>query len=1435
MKNRLLLLLLMALLTPWTAFGQSEFTFGDDATSTSRADSPYGGLFGFEYHVYLYDAADVDFSGTVTSVSFKSSTSSVANGTANYTLYMKDVPSTTTLSLSTTFAEFTAGLTPVFSSTSMPALAEGWNATTLTNTFEHQSGNSILVMARAEGCSLSGGCSKYVYYEEKSRHAWHKKADNTDPGPNVSGNNLNASAVSIKFTYTPSGDICEAPTNLHFTDITTHSAFASWGGGSQNFGFEYKKASETTWNVVCEYNCGYNYSMVGLKPDTEYQFRVRSYCSDTDSYSEWVTGSFTTAYVIYDIPFEETFSTTSIPSSWAKYTGLLSDVMDGAALTSTTYGWGFGNYNDVFDLHTRLNIYGTNCKYWLVTPRVALSDDCLLSFDLAYTAYSGSMINPEQTGTDDKFVVLVTTDNGETWQIMRQWDNAGSPYVLKDLTPEGKTIELDLSDYTDQTVRVAFYGESTQSNADNNLHIDNVSIDYLPNCHKPTDLYVSGITYNSVVLSWYAFGGQNHWELAYKTDDDPYYRWFVEPTENPYVLTGQGLHPLQPDTHYTVKIRAMCGDGYSSWSDEIEFTTDVACEPPTNFEVSDLTYNNANVTWEGVVDYFYADWKAEDEDEWHPFNFGNSIGGGVDFNNTLEPNTTYYVRAKTICPEGGTSHYSTVSFTTLDACELPTNIHPRNLQHDYAYFEWEPINQSYDVEYKLASSTEWIPEYQHIGSGAGLFYLQPATTYDLRVKRHCPNGYDTPWVETSFTTPCAPITSFPWSENFNSYSAGNFTEPCWINEHITGSGTQVFKIHTSTMGDNSTPKLQLPDMYSGTMTKLVLPFMDLPDDEYQFVLDVYRNNSYNTYTTEGIRVFASTNGEIEGATELAFIPRVYSVASGEIPAESAEGWYTYDMPIGMSGYCYIILCGESKYGAATYMDNFVVEPIPPCHLPTHITVTDVMSDGFEVNYTPGSSAQDIWLFAWSTENVEPTTYIGSTTNPSTYSTYGLQPETHYYLWVGIECEDDMSYHWARPVEFTTLEACPSPTNVTITDITTTEATVNWVNESDTWISLYRADYDETYDFETNTLQGWTNEGDATWEVGTGDHSTSTGAHSGNYNAKITHTTDGNETWLVSPLMDLTGMDVVHVDFWYINRSWSGDVDGLGVYYRIDGGEWHEAWTSDQAHETWTEKRVEVYDYAANYQIGFKMTDLYGYGVGLDDIRIAGEKFAGNYSVYYPNQSYSLTNLQPNTTYEFYMATDCGDISSRPTDWISFTTEEETTVTQTITLAEGLNWFSTSVEITLDDLKAALVAALPGNSSITIKSQNNGQTTWNGRLWVGQLRTMDVAKMYMINVPNSCEITLEGMPIVPAEHPITINYGPNWIGFPFNENMSIANAFANFATPGDIVKSNGGGQATWNGRLWVGQLKNLVPGNGYIYQSAATGTKTFTYPTSKSKK
>ena len=148
---------------------------------------------------------------------------------------------------------------------------------------------------------------------------------------------------------------------------------------------------------------------------------------------------------------------------------------------------------------------------------------------------------------------------------------------------------------------------------------------------------------------------------------------------------------------------------------------------------------------------------------------------------------------------------------------------------------------------------------------------------------------------------------------------------------------------------------------------------------------------------------------------------------------------------------------------------------------------------------------------------------------------------------------------------------------------------------------------------------------------------------------------------------------------------------------------------------------------------------------------------------------------------------------------------------------------------MDDLKGALVGALPG-SAIIITSQSSGSTTYNGTRWRGNLSTMDVAQMYKISVEDDCEITLTGTPVNPAEHPVAITGGSNWIAFPLSETMTLSDAFAGFAVSGDMVTGQSG-TATYNGTRWRGVISTLEPGQGYVYTSGVTGIRTLTFPAS----
>ena len=1038
---------------------------------------------------------------------------------------------------------------------------------------------------------------------------------------------------------------CPKPTDLTVVanSVTPHSVQLSWVSDATAWIVAYKTADDADFTEV---NATENpFTLTGLIDGKAYTAKVCAVCDGTPG--EWTstTVSFTTPIACpaptnlaysgttgnqttlnwsgtsdsYDVlyrtaayaeGFYEQFNTSGVPTGWTKYNGLVDEVIAGTStLETTTSGWNT-NTNALGTYNIKVNIFGENCKYWLVTPEIDLSQN--LSFDLALTKYnSADPIADPTAQADDRFVVLIYAD--EAWTILREWNNTGSEYVYNTIATTGEHVDINLSAYFGKTVKIAFYGESTESGGDNDLHIDNV---------------LCGILHEA-----------GEWQTAAEGV-----------TGNTYTLTG-----LNPETDYEAKVLSNC-EGETGHETVISFTTEAACMVPTELTAVSVTTTTAVLTW-------------------------------------------------------------TSSST---AWQIQVN-------------EEEPIEVT-SIPYTLEG-------------------LTPATTYTFKVRANCDGTY-TDWSNAmSFATDCDAITTFPWSEDFESYSASSsgvkFEAPCWVNEHISGNGSYFFEVYSGTNGTNSTKQLRLRDMSSGTMTKLMLPEMTLPDDNYLFSIDVYRVTSTANYG-EGIRVFVSTDGEIEGATELAFISRSYATSDGNlIPAESTSGWYTYELPIGISGTCYIILRGESLYGSHTYMDNFAVKQMPSCLKPTAFECTATTATSATFSWTNGAADQTAWQICL---NGDEENLIMADSNPFTVE--NLTAATAYTAKVRAYCGEEDQSEWSNEVNFAT--ECET---IVVTD--------SW-----------------SEDFEEGDMPVcWSQDGNGTWTVGTGDYSTTTGAHTGTYNAKINHNTNGNVTKLITPVLDITSLNNPTLNFWYINRKWVNDIDGFAVYYRTaSDADWTLIEATEEAHETWTEATYTLPNPSATYQIAFEMTDGYGYGVGIDDVTVS--------------------------------------------------TSASSTVTQTIELVEGWNWFSTYIELEDPVELLTMLQEGMGDSGIQIENVIDGVNMNVGDgYWAGDLDGTGLLNehMYMIEVSEDITVELQGPATNPESHEITLYPGDfSWIGFPCAEEVDVNVALAGLEPEeGDYIENDVLGVIYYYGE-WVGDFDTMIPGRGYMYFSNSTEEKTLIF-------
>ena len=275
-----------------------------------------------------------------------------------------------------------------------------------------------------------------------------------------------------------------------------------------------------------------------------------------------------------------------------------------------------------------------------------------------------------------------------------------------------------------------------------------------------------------------------------------------------------------------------------------------------------------------------------------------------------------------------------------------------------------------------------------------------------------------------------------------------------------------------------------------------------------------------------------------------------------------------------------------------------------------------------------------------------------------------------------------------------------------------------------------------------------------------------------------------DVYLVMPDLELSAnASAAQLSFWSSDSYPDDFAPGNNTVVLLNGNTETVLWSAETVSEEWTETTIDLSAYLGQtITLAFKYAGYDGNGWHVDDVEV------------------SVTPV--------------------------------TVVTQTIALTAGTNWFSTYVEIAKEDLQNALLAALSNPTGAIIKSQD-GNSTYRGGRWRDQNFVWDVAKMYMIVAPEDCEITLTGVPINPADHPITIApNAPTWIGFPFAESKTPAQAIpAGFAVNGDIIKGMGG-NIRYNNGSWRAQGMNILePGKGYIYNSKSAVSRTLVFPTS----
>ena len=337
--------------------------------------------------------------------------------------------------------------------------------------------------------------------------------------------------------------------------ITQNSAVVTWTPGG----------TETDWEVVYgpvgtisdpyletpEYASGTpSITLNNLLPSTIYDVYVRAVCGSSDG-SSWMHANFQTECgVVSTFPYTQNFNnqgsgSSAYPMCWSRYqTG-----------TTTTYPYisTTGGGSLYFYSYSATTVYGA-------TDPMNLSNETPGLLALSFDVYKSS-------ASYGRLDVGYMTDEA----------NESTFHVLKSIYPGDLaststwypfTVNIPASVYNLSEVYFAF--KAPISSNSNYVYIDNVKVDYLPECSAPSNFAATNVAGTSALLTWTeAPYGVTDYTIEYGEANTGFYQSQVV-TGSQFMLSG-----LTELTTYEAMIYSNCTSG-SSDTLTVTFTTNCA-------------------------------------------------------------------------------------------------------------------------------------------------------------------------------------------------------------------------------------------------------------------------------------------------------------------------------------------------------------------------------------------------------------------------------------------------------------------------------------------------------------------------------------------------------------------------------------------------------------------------------------------------------------------------------------------------------------------------------------------------------------------------------------------------------------------------------------------------------------------------------------------
>jgi hypothetical protein len=369
-------------------------------------------------------------------------------------------------------------------------------------------------------------------------------------------------------------------------------------------------------------------------------------------------------------------------------------------------------------------------------------------------------------------------------------------------------------------------------------------------------------------------------------------------------------------------------------------------------------------------------------------------------------------------PAWGTSYMylDDLSVDYMTPCVHPTNIAVQNITPDEATITWIPGDEESEWEYVYGlTGTVDLENASPVSvytNSVTLSGLTDHTTYDIYVRSVCPGEGESHWITLTFTTECLPMTTLPYTQNFDSMTTStsnattglNNLSDCW-NAYNTGTSytTYPYVYYSSSYAASGSYSLRFYTYTSSDYADqyAILPSLDTdvyPLNTLQLTFDARRySTSYPFCLILGVMTGTDINTFQPIDTLLINSGSTYEPVVMFLSNYTGAGNRLALMaPKNIGNFV------PSAYYNEGHIDNLVLQLAPTCPQPTHLTVDNVTNDAVTLSWQENGTATN-WVIEYGPAGFTPGngTLVPASTNPFTVS--NLASATEYDFYVKSDC------------------------------------------------------------------------------------------------------------------------------------------------------------------------------------------------------------------------------------------------------------------------------------------------------------------------------------------------------------------------------------------------------------------------------------------------